>query len=157
FVSNTVTTQLTVQASLLNVDLGNFDTTGYALGNYRVVVTVTDLSGSAIPGGTAETTLLVGSPVSATLTTGPQQPPPGTSTVSNTLEIDSQPPLIAPLGVVGQAAVSGASSTARFGDYVYVAGSQGISVFNVAGANISNPLFVRQVGQQVYLLAIKGN
>src|SRR5262249_42837928 len=60
------------------------------------------------------------------------------------------------LGVLGQAAVAGATDVIRNGDFLYVAGSMGISVFNIAGANLSTPQLVRVVGSATNLLEIHG-
>ena len=148
---------LTVQTSLVNLDLGTFDTTGLANGTYSVDVRLVDSSGQPIPGATGVGSLLVGSPVTASIDVVPRVLPPGTSTVTNTLEIATHAPLQNPPTVVGQAPVAGAFDVARNGDFAYVAGSAGISVFNVAGANLDNPQLLRVVGSATELLQVHGN
>ena len=69
-----------------------------------ITVTVTDASGNPIPGATGTGTLLIGTPVTATLSTTPTSLPPGNGTVTTTLQINSQTSFTAPLGLVGQAA-----------------------------------------------------
>ena len=45
-----VATTLNVLTTLSTVDLGNLDTTGFALGDDTITVTVSDASGNADPG-----------------------------------------------------------------------------------------------------------
>jgi uncharacterized membrane protein len=68
FTSASVPATLTVAAPLLSVILPGFDTTGVADGTYSVVSLVKDNLGVLIPGATASTTLLIGTPLSANLT-----------------------------------------------------------------------------------------
>src|SRR5439155_25957735 len=75
----------------------------------------------------------------------------------NTLTINSQQAIPGALDLLGQAAVAGAADAVRNGDFVYVAGSAGISVLNIAGANLSAPQLVRVVGSATNLLEIHGN
>jgi len=89
FTSTPVTVSLTVQTVLDNVDLGSFATTGLADGGYTITVTLTDLSGQPLPGGSGQGTVLIGTPVSATLTTSPTTLPPGTNTVTTTLQVNA--------------------------------------------------------------------
>ena len=91
--STPVTTTLNVLTTLSTVDLGNLDTTGFALGNDTITVTVADATGTPIPGATGTGTLLIGTPVTATLTTTPTSLPAGSGTVTTTLQINSQTPL----------------------------------------------------------------
>ncbi|QEF97962.1 Ubp3 associated protein Bre5 [Stieleria maiorica] len=97
-----VPASLTVQTSLVSVDLGNLDTSGFAQGQHTIKVTVADADGNAIPGADATTPLIIGSPVEATLTVGPQVVPPGVSTVTNTLQVFGKVPLgVGTLKLVG--------------------------------------------------------
>ena len=50
FTSTPVTTTLNVLTTLSTVDLGNLDTTGFALGDDTITVTVADATGKPIPG-----------------------------------------------------------------------------------------------------------
>jgi uncharacterized membrane protein len=65
FTSTPVALTLTVQTTLVTVDLGRFATTGLAEGSYILNVTVTDTTGKPIPGGTGQGSVLLGTPVSA--------------------------------------------------------------------------------------------
>ncbi len=157
FTSTPVITTLNVLTTLTTVDLGNLDTTGFALGEDTITVTVADATGTPIPGATGTGALLIGTPVTATLSASPNVVASGTSTVTNTLTVTSQQTIPGALGLLGQAAVAGATDVVRNGDFLYVAGSAGISVFNIAGANLSAPQLVRVVGSATNLLEIHGN
>jgi len=148
---------LTVQASLVDVELGSVDTTGLADGYYSIEVTLTDATDQPIPGATGRGTLLVGSPLEASLEVGPQLLPPGTHILDSALEIEATTFPLTPPVLVGQRAVAGAGDAIRNGDFVYVAGSAGITVLNIAGANVSNPQLVRTVGSATSMLRIRGN
>ncbi|HKI37475.1 MAG TPA: hypothetical protein VKA46_36810 [Gemmataceae bacterium] len=89
FTSTAVPLTLNVVSLLSSVDLGSFPTTGLANGVYTATVTITDLSGHLLPGGTNQGTVLVGTPVSATLTTAPTTLAPGTGTVTTTLQVNA--------------------------------------------------------------------
>jgi uncharacterized membrane protein len=153
--STPVEITLGVLTSLATVDLGTIDTTGFASGSYTIEVAITDLAGETIPGATGAGNFLVGSPVTASITVGPDSVPPGTSSVTNTLTIDSRVPLDAPFSVLGQAFLPGANMPVRNGDLVYVAGNSGISVFDVADP--ANPQFVRTVGQAANVIRVEGD
>lgn len=157
FTSSPVNVTLGVVTSLATVQLGQFNTTGLPLGNYTIRVVLNDLAGKLIPGGVGEGSLLVGSPVTASIDATPEKLPPGTNTVTSTVSIDNHVPLADALDVVGQAPVAGATSVVRNGDFLYVAGSAGISVFNIAGANLNNPQLVRTVSAAAALLKKRGN
>ncbi len=73
------------------------------------------------------------------------------------LEERAVPALLNPPIPIGQVAVAGVTDAIRNNDFVYVAGTAGIGVFNIAGANLSNPQLVRTVGQRPDLLEIRGN
>lgn len=68
FTSATVAATLTVATPLQSVVLPGFNTTGVATGTYSVVALVKDNLGVLIPGASATSTLLIGTPLSATLT-----------------------------------------------------------------------------------------
>jgi large repetitive protein len=140
-----VLTTLNVQASLVTVDLGMFDTTGLANGQYSIDVTVSDSDGNPIPGASGEGTLLIGSPVTATESISPSVLPPGSGTVTTTLEIKShiqQPPS---LSLIGQVAISGGvSGIALYSDathhLAYVGGDRGTAIVDVSDP--TNPVVV---------------
>lgn len=157
FASSETLAQLNTQTALLNVDLDSFDTTGLANGQYDVEVTVTKADGAPIPGGTGRGTLFIGAPLTATIVVSPTEAPQGTSTVATTLTIESQIPHDNPLSVVSQVAFSGAADVNRYGDFVYVATSSGIRVYNVAGANINAPVFVRTVSGAASFMETKND
>lgn len=155
--SSPVDVTLTVQSSLVTLPLGSIDTTDLANGSYSIVMTLLDLEGNVIPGGTGSTTFLVGSPLTASIDAAPSVLPLGTNNVTNTLKIEALAPLVSPPTLGGQAAVAGASDVVRNGDVVYVAGSNGISVFDIAGANLQNPQLLRTVGSATSLLEQRGD
>jgi uncharacterized membrane protein len=153
FASTPVPADLTVQTSLTTVALGTLDTTGLALGNYTIEVSLVDAGGRPIPGATGRGTLLVGSPVGATLSVGPDVLPTGTSTVTDTLVVASQTPLVGPLGVLSQTDLPGAGGVARNGQYVYASGSAGITVYNITDP--SHPQSIRTFGSSATTLEIR--
>ncbi|HWB10387.1 MAG TPA: DUF4214 domain-containing protein [Pirellulales bacterium] len=143
FTSAATPVTLTVQTSLVTVNLPMLDTTGFALGQYTVHVTVVDSNNNPIPGATANATLLIGSPVTATSTVSPQTLPTGDSTVTNTLTIDSHAALGNSFSLVGQLPDSSTTSSntlngdtvsgvALNGKYAYVFGNQGVHVVDIS-------------------------
>lgn len=132
FTSTPVATTLNVLTTLSTVDLGDLDTTGLAPGDYTLTVTVSDAGGTPIPGATGSGGLLIGSPVTATLTVDPDILPAGDGTVTHTLRLDSRANLVPPLGLVGQSAIAGAAGVAVRDDLAYVCGSAGISVVDIS-------------------------
>jgi uncharacterized membrane protein/transglutaminase-like putative cysteine protease len=157
FNSTPIGYRLDVQSSLLTAQLVNTQLGDLPTGQYAIVVRVTDNDGNLLPGGTGQGTIFIGSPVTATLSTNPDIVPPGSSTITNTLQIDTTAFDVSPPFVVGQANVTGASDAVRNGDYLYVAGTAGISVFNIAGVNLNNPQFVRTIGTRTEMLEVHGN
>ncbi len=89
FTSQPVSTTLNVLSTLSSVDLGNFDTTSLADGEYTINVAIDDASGNPIPGATGHGTLLVGTPVTAQLSTTPLTLPAGNAAVTSTLQINA--------------------------------------------------------------------
>ncbi|MEZ6088875.1 MAG: dockerin type I domain-containing protein [Pirellulaceae bacterium] len=146
--ANPVTEVLTVQASLENVDLGTFDTTGLADGQYTLVVHVLDADGNAILGATGQSTFLIGSPVNASLAVNPQELPPGTSTVTNTLQIDATDvgggellQVLAQLPITNLNNAGLFNQTLSFnGDIAYVLGG------GIHSVDVSNPLSPQVIG-----------
>jgi len=137
FASLPVAVSLTLQTSLADVDLGQIDTTGLALGQYTVEVVVEDGNGDPIPGAAGAATLLIGSPVTASLTVSPDQLPPGTSSVLNTLQIDATIDVGDPLTIVGQLSLDQLLNDTIYGvtvngSIIYVFGNQGLHVVDAA-------------------------
>jgi transglutaminase-like putative cysteine protease/uncharacterized membrane protein len=153
FTSPAVSATLNVLATLTDVDLGNLDTTGFALGQDTITVTVTDPSGTVLAMGSGS--ILIGTPVSATLTTTPTTVPSGTSTVTTTLQVDSQTTLVGPLGVVSQTSQPDAVGVAQSGHFVYVGGTSGISAYDITDP--ANPQFIRTFGSSATLLEVHDN
>ena len=132
FTSQPVLTTLHVLTTLSTVDLGNLDTTGFAVGDDTINVTVTDATGTPISGATGKGSLMIGTPVTATLLTSPSTLPAGNGTVTTTLQLNSQTSPPSPLSLAGKAAVSGASGVAVDGNLAYVGTSGAIEVVNIA-------------------------
>ena len=132
FTSTPVSIALHVLTTLTTLDLGNLDTTGYAIGDDTITVTLTDPSGHPILGATGTGSLLIGTPVTATLSTSPSTLPPGSGTVTTTLQLNGQTSSAAALNLAGQAAVSGASGVAVDGNLAYVGTSNAIEVVNIS-------------------------
>lgn len=149
FASSPVSTALSVQTSLTDVDLGAFNPEGLPAGTYTAEVSVTDADGTPIPGGTGTGNLLLGSPVTASLSNAPDKLPPGTSTVSNMLKINSQL-ILPPLSVVGQAQIPG--SNARSGvavkdNIAYACSENGVQLFDVSDPAL--PVWLKTVGSGI--------
>ena len=140
FTSKPVAATLNVLTTLSTIDLGNLDTTNFALGQDTITVTVADASGNPIPGATGTGTLLIGTPVTATLSTTPTSLPPGDSTVTTTLQIDGQALSPSALSIAGQAAIMGASGVATDGTLAYVGTSAGIDVVDISDPTTPNVL-----------------
>jgi uncharacterized membrane protein/transglutaminase-like putative cysteine protease len=146
FSSSPVSFTLTVQAALATVDLGSFPTTGLALGSYVIQVSVTDVSGMPLPGGTGQGTVLIGTPVTGSLSVSPNTLPPGTGMVTNALSIASQLTLPDPLTLVGQVQTTPLSTTVALGgNLAYVAGTNGIDIVDVGTP--SHPQLLSTFGQ----------
>ena len=120
FTSPPVATTLNVLTTLSTVDLGNLDTTGFALGVDTITVTVADSSGNPIPGATGTGSLLIGTPVSATLSTSPTSLPAGSGTVTETLQIASQTSYTAPLGLLGETSIADRAASPWMATIAYV-------------------------------------
>ncbi len=146
FASPTQAVTLNVHSSLMVVALPGFDTTSLARKDYTVTVSVTDTSGTPIPGGSGQASLLVGTPVSATLTVSPDSLLSIDSTVTNTLRLESHSVFSNPLTLLGQVQTIPTATTIQVrGDIAYVAGTNGIDIVNVA--NPSAPQIVGTFGQ----------
>lgn len=152
FTSAPVSVTLGVVTSIATVELGAFDTSGLALGNYTIEVHLTDAMAQAVPGGTGQGSLLVGSPVTGSLTVDQDLLPPGTSTVTNTLTLEAQALLVGPLGIVSQTDIPGAAGVVRFGNVLYASGTSGIRAFNIA--NPSAPELLTTFGTAAEVLEV---
>jgi hypothetical protein len=155
FTSQPVQTTLTVQTSLTTVDLDTLDTTGFALGGYAIVVSVTTLNGDPIPGASGEGSLLIGSPVTASLSITPDTLPPGNGTVTNTLQIDTSASFTDPFTLLGQAAGGGARSVVLIGNLAYVCADNGINLFDVTDS--TSPQFIKTVGFPAGICRLRGD
>ena len=129
------TVALSVTSLLTAVDFGQIATTGLANGNYTLAVSVIDpATNTVIPGGTGMGNLLIGSPVTATLTATPTALAPGNGTVTSTLSV------MGPAGPGGGSSVtligsiatpSAAESAAVNGNYAYVCDNNEVAVVNI--------------------------
>ena len=145
FTSQPVAITLNVLSTLTPADLGNLNTTNFADGEFTINVTVTDSSGNPIPGATGQGSLLVGSPVTATLSSSPAMLPAGNGTVTNTLQINSSLATGGQFTLEGQTPISGGASTvAIYGHYAYVGESNGIDIVDVS--NPADPSVVSTFG-----------
>jgi uncharacterized protein (TIGR03437 family) len=138
----TQTVALSVTSLLTTVDFGQIATTGLANGNYALAVSVIDpVTNTVMPGGIGTGSLLIGSPVSATLTVMPTTLAPGNATVTSTLAVTSTTggggggSSFRLLGSVATA--SSAVSVAINGSTAYTCDNNEITVINAA--NPANP------------------
>jgi uncharacterized membrane protein/transglutaminase-like putative cysteine protease len=150
--SSPVATTLNVLSTLSTVDLGNLDTSGFALGDDTITVTVSDDSGNLISGATGTGTLLVGTPVTATESVTPQVVPSGTSTITNSLTIASTETLGNSLSFVGQLPANAFGSAtlsglALNGSDAYVFTNSGVDVVDISSP--SSPAFVTSVNDGI--------
>jgi uncharacterized membrane protein len=125
---------LTTQSLLTNVNFGAIATQSLANGNYTLQVTISDATtGQLIPGGTGSGILVVGSPVTASLTVAPQFVPPGDSTVTTTLKVNASGASISnPLILLGTApTASAAISLALNGNLAYVCDTNEVTILDV--------------------------
>ncbi|MBX9622883.1 MAG: hypothetical protein K2X82_03625, partial [Gemmataceae bacterium] len=133
FTSAPVDVALTTQTPLVTADLGSFDATGLAAGDYAVAVTVTEPDGTPVPGGTGQARFLVGSPVTAGLAVGPANVLPGTAAVTNTLTLTARTAFTPPFALVGRVATTPTSTTLVIrGPLAYVAGTDGVDIVDVS-------------------------
>jgi hypothetical protein len=71
FTSTPVSVPFTAFASFPTVDLGEFNTTGLAEGSYTINVMVTDSSGNPLTNVIGQSSVVIGSPVTASLSVSP--------------------------------------------------------------------------------------
>jgi uncharacterized membrane protein len=137
---------LGLQTALATVNLGTLDTTGFAKGSYTITVTVADMSGNPLPGSTGHGTLLIGSPVNATLSVSPTTVPPGNATITNTLTVNASSSGGGGASLLGQVAdTSTPWAVAVQGTLAYVAASNSIDIVDVSDP--TKPKVVSTFGQ----------
>ena len=150
FTSAKTAVPLAVTSTVVAADLGNLDTTGFANGVDTITVTLTDASGAAVPGGTATTTLLIGQPVTGTLTTTPAVVPTGSDTVATTISVTSQKAFPLPLTLQGGVATPAPGTSVALYQagrktYVYESGTGGIDAIDATDP--AHPQFLEAFGQ----------
>lgn len=144
----TRTVTLSVQSLLTTVDFGAIGTTGLANGSYGLEVTVTDAgSGQQIPGGKGAGTLLIGQPVTSSLSVAPTNTGPGASRVTSTLTTNfTSPQSGGTFTLLGSANTDGgAESLALKGNIVYACGVKSVGVVDVS--NPAAPQTLLSTGQ----------
>ncbi len=149
FSSTPMSASLTVTSALTNVDLGDLDTTGFADGSDTITVTVADQTGTPIPGATGQGSLVIGEPVTGTLTTTPSIVPTGSDTVTTTLSVSTQTNYPAPLDLQGAVSTpSPGTSVALYTSggetYAYESGTGGIDDIDVTDP--TNPQLLEVFG-----------
>ncbi|HEY2784103.1 MAG TPA: transglutaminase domain-containing protein [Fimbriiglobus sp.] len=145
FTSSPVSVALHLLTTLTTANLGMLDTTGFAKGDYTIFVTVSDAQGTPIPGATGSGHLLVGSPITASLTTDPTTLAPGNGTVTTTLQVTNTQPasggLLTPLSTL---AIPGAAQVQVYGNRAYVVGTGSIRVVDITDP--TNPQILTTFG-----------
>lgn len=118
--------------TLTTLDLGTLDTTGFAEGQYRILVSATGADGASVP--TAEGALFIGSPLLAQLTLDPQLVPPGDAVTQVSLHLTNRTLITDPdITLIGQVATgSSARSLAVQGDHAYVCGTEDVTIVDVS-------------------------
>ena len=156
FNSGPIPVELTVASSLVTIDGGSIDTTGFADGTYTVDAFLLDENGLQVPGATKSGTLLVGSPVTASIETTPQVLPPGSHTVTTTLTVESTGATgdaandLTLIGMIPASEFIGSFGTPRSVDgvtanpgtdivYVHSAQAFGLGTGNIHAVDISEP------------------
>jgi uncharacterized membrane protein len=132
--STPVTVTTSVTDTLTPIDLGRLDTTGFAEGQYRLLVSLSDADGTPVPGATEEGSLFVGLPLLAELTLDPALVPPGDAVTEATLSVSNQTVIDdAEITLLGQIdTTSTARSLVVRGDYAYVCGTEDVTVVDVS-------------------------
>lgn len=126
--------QLTTQSLLSSVDFGTIATQSLPAGSYTLQVAVSDATtGQPIPGGSGAGVLVIGSPLSASLTVAPQFVPPGNSTVTTTLTVNGGGASLSnPLVLLGtQPTASSANSIALDGNLAYICDNNEVTIMDL--------------------------
>ncbi|MGE3818073.1 MAG: Ig-like domain repeat protein [Isosphaeraceae bacterium] len=145
FVSTPVEVTLGILTTLTTVPLGEFDTTGRPLGSYTIRVVLTDAAGNPIDGGVGQGSLLIGTPVTATIALDADVLPPGDSVATTTLEVSSRVGLLAPLSLIGQVRTTGVGQgIALLGTIAYVGVPGQVQIVDVSDP--MNPVLVKVFG-----------
>ncbi len=130
------------------VDLGSFDTTGFAEGSYTISAMVIDPSGNPLTSVPGQCAVMIGTPVTASLTTSPTAVDGNFRLVqklTNTLKVDTQNTFSSPLTLEGATATDTAETdVALDGTIAYVCGIQDISVVDVSDP--TNPTVLSTFG-----------
>ncbi|HQU42211.1 MAG TPA: transglutaminase domain-containing protein, partial [Pirellulales bacterium] len=140
FTSTAVPITLDTIGALTTVDLGTFNTTGFAPGEYTINVSIAQSGSPPVPiaGATGSTTLTVGLPVSASVSVDTDNQTPGAVTSTETLNVTSN-------AVMGNVAIDSTATSVAVNPgalgLAYVAGTQDISV-----VDISNPSTPKVLG-----------
>lgn len=131
--------QLSILSLLTTVDFGFINIQALPAGNYTLEVAVSDpATGQVLPGGRGTGELLIGLPVTATLTVNPQIVPTGDSQVTTRLSVQAGGDRDNPLILLGSAQTpSAAQSVAVNGNTAYVCDNNEVSVLDVS--NPANP------------------
>jgi uncharacterized membrane protein len=150
FTSQPTPVSLSVGSTLTTAALGMLNTTGFALGTDTITVTLDDASGTPIPGASAKGTLVIGLPVTGTLTTTPSVVPTGTATATSTIQVNTGTSYPEPLTLQGAVSTPApGTSVALYQSggktYAYESGTGGIDAINVT--NPTNPQLIETFGQ----------
>jgi uncharacterized membrane protein len=151
FTSTPVSVPFTSFVSFPTVDLGSFDTTGLAQGSYTISVMVTDAAGNPLTNVIGQSSIVVGSPVTASLSLSSSSPLPYfpfTQSLTNTLKVDAQTSFPPPLTLAGFTATDATeTSVALDGTLAYVGGTKDVSIVDVHDPN--NPMVLGTFGSDL--------
>src|SRR5208282_1433495 len=108
------------------------DTTGYANGTDTITVNLTAASGKSIAGASGTGSLVIGSPVTGSITSSSTTVPTGSPTVTTTVQVNTAAPYPAPLSLEGAVSTPApGTSVALFESegktYAYESGTGGIN------------------------------
>jgi large repetitive protein len=148
---------LSVLSSLETYSLGTFDAEGLGAGTYPVTVAVYETDGRPLAGASGTTSLLMGLPIEVKTTLSTEILSAGESTVTHRIEVTALPDFAAePLTLLGLIDTPGiAQNLALHGDYVYVGGSQNVTVLNVADPR--NPILAGTLIEASRWAAVTGD
>ena len=133
FTSTPVPQALATTSSTTAVDLGSFDTTGFANGVYTITATITDQSASPLAPASGQVTYIVGLPVGGTLTVSSPTLITGDNVVTDTLQVNALSLLPSPLTLLGGVSTPApGTSVALDGHYAYESSTDGIDIIDVS-------------------------